>query len=182
MEEDEFDYLKPISSSDKSVLKNLSQMGEKLKELNLRMLQLQAEADQAKKEYEHYANVIMPQEMFSVGIDSITLSSGGAIRVKHNFYCQPNKNPADKKIIADWLRANGGEHLIKCEASVSPDDIAVLESAGIPYIESTSVNTASLKAFLKDKIGATSGIQQINVEDIPKCIHFQEVTTVELEV
>ena len=80
-----FDYLNPINSADKGVLKNLSQMGEKLKELQLKMLETQTLAEQAKKEYEHYANVIIPQEMFSAGIDSIGLASGGSLKIKRNF-------------------------------------------------------------------------------------------------
>lgn len=181
--EQNLDYLdQAIEQSDKTVLKNLSQMGEKLKELQIKMLETQALADQAKKEFEHYANVIIPQEMFSAGVDSIGLSSGGSLKVKRNFYCQPNKNPEDKKKIVEWLRANGGGHLVKHDASVAAEDMDMLQKNGIPFIENTSVNTTSLKAFLKDKIGATTGVQQIAVEDIPACIHFQEVTTVELEM
>lgn len=181
--EQNLDYLdQGLAQSDKTVLKNLSQMGEKLKELQLKMLETQALADQAKKEFEHYANVIIPQEMFSAGVDSIGLASGGSLKVKRNFYCQPNKNIEDKKKIVEWLRANGGGHLVKHDASVAAEDMDKLQQNGIPFIENTSVNTTSLKAFLKDKIGATTGVQQIAVEDIPACIHFQEVTTVELDI
>jgi hypothetical protein len=181
---DDLDYLTEcsIAQSDKTVLKNLSEMGEKLKELQLNMLKAQTEAERAKKEFEHYANVIIPQEMFSAGIDSISLVSGGSLKVKRNFYCQPNKNAEDRKKIVDWLRANGGDHLVKHDASVSAEDMDKLEANGIPFIENTSVNTTSLKAFLKDKLGVTTGVQQIDIKDIPECIHFQEVTTVELEV
>lgn len=184
MAENDFDYLtdNTISSQDKGILKNLSIMGEKLKELQCKMLAAQVEADRAKKEFEHYANVVIPQEMFSAGIDSIGLSSGGSLKIKRNFYCQPSKGDADRKKIVEWLRANGGDHLVKHNASVSAEDMSKLEQNGIPYIENTNVNTTSLKAFLKDKIGATTGIQQISIEDIPACIHFQEVTTVEIEV
>lgn len=182
--EENLDYLTDtaIKQEDKGVLKNLSEMGEKLKQLQLKMLETQTLAEAAKKEYEHYANVIIPQEMFSAGVDSIGLATGGSLKVKRNFYCQPNKNEADRKKIVEWLRANGGGHLVKHDASVSAEDMEKLDAQGIPYIENTSVNTISLKAFLKDKIGATTGIQQIAVEDIPTCIHFQEVTTVELEI
>lgn len=181
---DEFleEQTQSISTSDRSVLKNLSSMGEKLKQLQLQMLEAQAAAEQAKKEYEHYANVLIPMEMFSAGVDSIGLASGGTLKVKRNFYCQPNKNDADRKIIAEWLRKNGGEHLIKHDATVSAEDMDTLDAQGIPYIENTSVNTTSLKAFIKDKLGVTTGVQQITTDDIPKCIHFQEVTTVELDV
>ncbi len=171
-----------INQQDQSILKNLSQMGEKLKELQLKMLEAQAEAERTKKEFEHYANVIIPQEMFSAGVDSIGLASGGSLKVKRNFYCQPNKNAEDKAIIAKWLRENGGGHLVKHDASVSAEDMDKLKDNGIPFIENTSVNTTSLKAFIKDKIGATTGVQQIKPEDIPACIHFQEVTTVELDI
>lgn len=183
MAENDFDYLDAgIQQQDGAVLKNLSQMGEKLKELKIAMDAAAATAEQTKKAYEHYANVIIPQQMFSAGIDSIGLSSGGSLKVKRNFYCQPNKNEADRKTIVKWLRENGGGHLVKHDASVSAEDMDKLDAQGIPYIENTSVNTISLKAFLKDKIGATTGVQQISIDDIPACIHFQEVTTVELEV
>lgn len=182
--EDNFDYLTDgnISGQDKKVLSNLSEMGEKLKELKLNMLKCQADLDAAKKAYEHYANVIIPQEMFSAGVDSIGLSSGGALRVKRNFYCQPNKNPDDRATIAKWLRDNGGEYLVKHNATVSADDMDKLQENDIPFIENTDVNTNSLKAFLKDKIGATTGVQQITIDEIPACIHFQEVTTVEIDI
>ena len=180
--EDFLNEMSSIKSSDKRVLSNLSQMGETLKELHIKMLEAQTAAEQAKKAYEHYANVVIPQEMFSAGIDSIGLTSGGSLKIKRNFYCQPNKNEADKKKIVDWLRANGGDYLVKHSASVAPEDMDKLEANNIPFAEKTDVNTISLKAFLKDKIGATTGIQQISIDDIPECIHFQEVTTVELEV
>lgn len=184
MAEDDYDYLteSTFSSQDKNVLKNISVMGEKLKELKSNMLKAQAVAEQAKKEFEHYANVILPQEMFSAGVDSIGLNSGGTLKVKRNFYCQPNKNFADRKKIVEWLRANGGEHLVEHNATVSAEDMDKLEQNNITFIENTEVNTNKLKAFLKDKIGATTGIQQIDIKSIPECIHFQQVTTVELEV
>lgn len=184
-ESNDFDYLTEgatIASQDQNVLKNLSQMGEKLKELKIAMETAAAQAEQSKKAYEHYANVVIPQQMFSAGVDCIGLSSGGMLKVKRNFYCQPNKNAEDKAKIVKWLRENGGDYLVKHDATVSAEDMDKLEANGIPYAENTSVNSQSLKAFLKDKIGATTGVQQIDIKDIPECIHFQEVTSVELEV
>ena len=178
---DDFDYLS-IKNEDRQVLSNLSAMGEQLKAFKQEMLETQAAADAAKKKYEHYANVVIPQEMFSAGIDSISLSSGGKLSIKHNFYCQPNKNAEDRKKIVEWLRANNGGHIIEHDATVSADDMSKLSSNNIPFIENTVVNTARLKSFIKDGIGATTGVQQFTIDDIPACIHFQEVTTVELEV
>lgn len=171
-----------FESTDKQVLKNLAKMGEKLKELQLAKNAAEAEAERAKKEYEHYANVILPQEMFSAGVDSLGLSSGGTLKVKHNFYCQPNKNEADRKVMWDWLKDNGGEYLLKESYSVGKESVDILKENNIPYTEACNFNTSSLKSFLKDKLGVTTGVQQITLEDIPQCMHFQEVTTVEIDL
>lgn len=179
--ENDLSYLN-ISSEDKNVLKNLSQMGEQLKALKQKMLEAAELADAAKKEYEHYANVVVPQEMFSAGVDSLSLASGGTLSIKHNFYCQPNKNADDRKKIVEWLRAHNGGHIVEHDATVSSEDFDKLSETGIPFIENTVVNTARLKSFLKDGIGATTGVQQFTIEDIPACIHFQEVTTVEVNI
>lgn len=178
---DEYDYLS-IKSEDKQVISNLAEMGEQLKALKIAAEEAAVNAERAKKAYEHYANVIIPAEMFSAGINSISLKTGGTLSIKHNFYCQPNKNAEDRKKIVEWLRANDGGHIIEHDASVSAEDMDKLDKNGIPYIENTSVNTAKLKSFIKDGIGATTGVQRFTIDDIPACIHFQEVTTVDIEV
>lgn len=178
---DDFEYLR-VEQKDKQVLSHLKEMGEKLKSLKLHMLETQDIADKAKKEYEHYANVLIPAEMTACGIDSVSLSSGGKLSVVRKFYCQPNKNEADRKIIVDWLRSHNGSHLIEAEAKVSQDDIEKLKLDDIPYIEQTTINTNKLKAFLKDAIGTTTGVQQFDITEIPACVHFQEVTTTEIDI
>ena len=180
---DELGYLtEGMQQNDKQVLKNLSQMGEQMMKLRKDMLTKEAEYEAAKKEYEHYANVILPQEMFSVGLTSITLANGGQINVQHKYYCQPNKNDDDRKLMSDWLRGHQGEHLIKSQASVSSEDIDKLKEQGIPFTEKNDINTNSLKSFLMDGLGLKGGVQKFTVEDIPPCIHFQEVSFAELSM
>ena len=157
-------------------------MGEQLKKLKEKQLAAEAAAENAKKEFEHYANVVIPSEMHSCGVNSISLASGGSLSIKHNFYCQPNKNAEDRKKIVEWLRAHNGDHIIEHDATVSADDMDKLSANDIPFIENTVVNTQRLKSFLKDGIGATTGVQQFTIEDIPACVHFQEVTTVEIDM
>lgn len=178
---DDLSYLS-VDSKDKKVLKNLSKMGEHLFELRKNMLAKEAEYEQSKKEYEHFANVILPQEMFSVGLTSMTLANGGQINVQHKYYCQPNKNDADRKIMTDWLKEHQGEHLIKAIANVDKADIDKLKEQNIPFTEKTDVNTNALKAFLTDGLGLKGGVQKFTVEDIPACIHFQEVSFAELTI
>lgn len=178
---EDFDYLN-VENNDKQVLKHLAEMGEQLKKLKEKQLAAEAAAENAKKEFEHYANVVIPSEMHSCGVNSISLASGGSLSIKHNFYCQPNKNAEDRKKIVEWLRAHNGDHIIEHDATVSADDMDKLSANDIPFIENTVVNTQRLKSFLKDGIGATTGVQQFTIEDIPACVHFQEVTTVEIDM
>jgi hypothetical protein len=179
---DEFLQNVGIETSDKSILKNLTALGEKLKELKKTMILKQDEADAAKKEYEHYANVILPQEMLNCNVEALSLSSGGTIKIKRNYYCQPNKNLEDRAKIAQWLKEHGGEYLIEEACRVDKTSKDKLNAAGIPFIYDSTVNTTKLKSFIKDKLGVSTGTKSIEMEDIPACIHFQEVTTVEMEV
>jgi len=165
-----------------AMLKNLSEMGERLKQLKLDMDVAEAQYSDAKKAYEHYANQILPMEMFTAGVAEVKLMSGGTMSYVRKFYCQPNKNDTDKQVMSMWLRENGGEHLIKEKASVDASQMDALRASGIPYVEISDFNTNSLKAFLTDKIGAKGGIAQIQVQDIPACMHFQEVGIVTIDV
>jgi len=177
---DQFDYL--ATDEDKNVLKNLARMGDHLKELKLKMIKAEAEFKQAQKEHDYYASSVLPMEMFNAGVSEIKLMSGGMMTYERKFYCQPNKNAADKQIMADWLRTVDGGHLVKETATVDGSQMEALRVAGIPFTEIDDINTNSLKAFLKDKIGANGGMVQIQIQDIPDCMHFQEVGLVSIEV
>ena len=176
----DFDYLS--TSQDTAVLKNLAEMGDHLKKLKLDMIKKEAEYNQAKKEYEYYASSVLPMEMFNANVAEVKLMSGGIMTYERKFYCQPNKNDTDKRIMAEWLRANDGAHLIKEAAKVDGAQISLLKESGIPFIEIADMNTNSLKAFLKDRIGANGGTVHIQISDIPECMHFQEVGIVNIEV
>lgn len=174
---DDLGYM--VTETDKQVLANLSTMGDKLKELKIKMDEAQAIADQAKKEYEHYANVLLPAEMFAAGVDSLGLASGGMLKVTRKYYCQPNKNEADKKIMSDWLKQYGGEHILDQKAEM-PIDVA--KESGLPFVEINAINTNRLKAFLKSLLGVDGSTKQVSLEDIPACMHFQEVSQVTIEM
>ncbi len=173
------DYL--IAPTDKNVLQNLSKMGSHLKALKVKMVEAEAVYEAAKKEYDYYANSVLPMEMYNAGVSTLELMDGGILRYERKFYCTPNKNEADKKKIADWLRANGGEFLIKERAAVDAAQIPLLVNARVPFTEICDFNTNSLKAFLKDKLGAGGGLAQITPEQIPAEIHFQEQGMVTIE-
>lgn len=169
-----------IVSDDRAVLAHLSDMGNMLKKLKEKQDAAEAAFDAAKKEYLHYANVIIPAEMHSCGVEAVTLSTGGTLKLKHNYYCQPNKNATDRKTICDWLKKHSGEHIIERKVVTSENAMDVLDSNNIGYIEDVSVNTQKLKSFLKDGLGVSSGMQQFTIDDIPSCIHFSDITIAEV--
>jgi hypothetical protein len=84
--------------------------------------------------------------------------------------------------MAEWLRNNGGQHLVKASGRVSEAQLEKLIAAEIPFTEVDDINTNSLKAFLKAGIGAGSGLVQFQIQDIPSCMHFQEVGVVSIDV
>jgi hypothetical protein len=180
--QNEGDYL--VGDTDKNVLKNLASMGAHLKELKVKMLQAEALFDAAKQEYEYYSNSVLPMEMYNAGVSRLDLLDGGTMIYERKYFCTPNKNEADKKKMADWLKVQGGEHLIKERAAVDASKFEALKAAGIPFTEICDFNTNSLKAFLKDKLGAsaTGGVAQIQISDIPECMHFQEAGTVSIDI
>jgi hypothetical protein len=178
----DYDFLETASKPSDNVIKHVSEMCEHLKQLKIKMVEAEALFESAKKEYEHYANTVLPNEMFNAGIVDMTLVTGGRVTVEHNYYCQPNKNDDDMAVMAEWLNAHGGGHLVKEQCLVDKLDANKLDDNNIPHIDKRSINTNSLKAFLKDKLGLSNGTQQINIDDIPKCMHFSDVITTKIEM
>jgi hypothetical protein len=178
---EDFDYM--VQSSDENVLKNLSEMGEHLKELRLRLLRAEAEYEDAKKEYNYYASSVLPMTMFNAGVSELKLMSGGKMTYERKFHCTPNKNEADKQRLALWLKEHGApDKLIQHRAAVDASQIDHLQESGIPFTEISDFNTLSLKSFLMDLIGAKGGTPQVQIVDIPDCAHFSEEGVVSIEI
>jgi translation initiation factor 2 alpha subunit (eIF-2alpha) len=133
------------------------------------------------QEYDTYRFQTLPAAMQSAGVLSVTTSDGHNIEVKNKFYCNPNKNDNDRKVIGEWLKKYGAEHLIKKMALVDGAQLDELKETGVPYVEKWDMNTNSLKAWIKDQLGlGKAGVAQISTSDIPECIHFIQVDEVEL--
>jgi hypothetical protein len=171
-----------VADTDSGVLSNLADMGAHLKELKIKLLETEAAYDSAKKEYDYYAATVLPTALMNAGVSRVDLMDGGVMEYERKYFISPNKNERDKAIMAAWLREHGGEHLIKERAAVDAAQIQKLDAAGIPYTEICDFNSNSLKAFLKDQIGASGGVAQIQISDIPEVIHFQEAGVVTIEV
>lgn len=177
----DLDYF-TMTEANAGLVKNLAEMGNQLKQLKLKYIEAEALCQAAKKEYEYYAENILPTEMFNAGVQEVKLATGGVIRYEKKYYCQPNKNEEDKRKIAEWLRTQGGDSLIKARAAVDASQIPKLNEAGVQYTEINDFNTQTLKAFIRDLLGENGGEVKIKIEDIPACVHFQEHATVEVDL
>lgn len=173
------DYL--VTEADTSVLKNLAEMGEHLQELQLKMLKCEAAYEQAKGEFLHYQNSVLPLALYNANVTSVGLANGNSIKAVTKYHCSIAKN-ADKKKLADWLIEHGGDYLINKQAVVSGEVIKELKAKQIPYIEQDDMNTNSIKKFLKELLGEGTGEAKIDITDIPKDFHFFREQSVELVV
>jgi hypothetical protein len=152
-----------------------------MKRLQLDMVAAEAAYHHARDEYERYKSTVVIATFVNAGIEQIQDDDGNIVKLESKFYLKPNKNDDDRIIIENWLKANGGEHLLKHEAHVSAEQIDKLKEADIPFADKTDVNTNSLKAHILDLLGyKKGGIARIKLEDIPDCFHF--VVAQELEV
>jgi hypothetical protein len=169
------DYL--VAEQDQNVLKNLSEMGERLRNLKIKLLEAETRAEEAKKEYEYYASTVLPMAMYNAGVDSIGLATGGTLTLDRKFRCTPNKNAEDRAVQTAWLRRYNLDSLINESALVSGTKIEQLKQSDIPFVEVDEINTNKVKAAIIDLLGMKKGsVAKIQLSDIPACFHFQEVT------
>ena len=170
-----------VSESDKQVLGNIRDMAQHLKDLALNVVSAEAALKEAKEAYDNYRFKVLPTEMLSAGIQTVTLEDGSTISIKNKFYCNPNKNEEDRRAIAAWLKQRGAEHLIKTSAVVDGAQLDKLKDADVPYVEMLYMNTNSLKAWIKSQLGVDGGDVHFNIADIPECIHFSQVDEAEIK-
>ncbi len=64
-----------FTAENAGMLKNISTMGAKLKELQLKMLKAETAYTEAKKEYEYYSSTVLPTEMFNAGVTARSFTS-----------------------------------------------------------------------------------------------------------
>lgn len=131
-----------------------------LKEADLALLEIQVE--NCKKRINAIQLQELPDAMNDVGLNSFTLSNGTRIDVKPFYQCSvSDTEPSLKAQALAWLEAEGVgsliKHEFKCnlskEASALAKELeAFLESKEIDYKDGQSINAATLKSFMKERI------------------------------
>jgi hypothetical protein len=182
MEGNSYDYLEDevLSGVDTAVLSNLSVMAEKLSALKDARDRAEEALKKAAAAYDEYRLQVLPTAMLSAGVQEVTTPDGKRIAVKNKYYCNPNKNEADRLRIGQWLYSHGAGDLIKQTAVVDGEQLARLSANKIPYVEKWDMNTNSLKAWIKDQLGVNGGVASLSMDEIPDCVHFVQVDEVEI--
>lgn len=163
----------PDVSQTTAFMKDVLEKIKVMRKLEFKAIELQEQADKAKQDYEKYKASTVVAAMTSAGVYTLQDENGLTIKLENNYFLQPNKNDADRKLIAEWLKKQGGDHLLKHQGIVPEGELEKLKAANIPFDDKTDVNTNSLKAFLLDALGVKKGgVAKIKLEDIPECMHF----------
>lgn len=129
------------------------------------------ELKKIKAGYETLKRVTIPSYFKTHGLNIIGLESGETITIKEVVTCSQGKDEAKLREAYQWLKDNGGEHLVKEQLSIiSPTSelLDLLDNAGVEYDIGQTVNTNSLKPWLAEKLGKKSSVATIKQEDVPK--------------
>jgi len=154
------------------VMKELRAMAEQMTKLEFEYVTLQEKAEQAKKIYDEFRCVTLPNAFRLAGVTGLETTSGARVSIERKYYCSPNKNEEDQNTMCEWLEQVGGDDLIKRQAIVDQAKIPDLIAAGIPHTQKRDVNTNSLKAWLKRAVGEGGNVATVKLEDVPPCMHF----------
>lgn len=150
----------------------LAAMADTLTKLEFEYVTALEKMEQAKKIYDEFRCVTLPNAFRMAGLLGVVTTHGARVTIERKYYCTPNKNEEDQKIMIDWLEKNGGKDLIKRQAIVDATKIPLLVELKIPHTQKRDVNTNSLKAWLKREVGENNNVANIKIEDVPPCMHF----------
>ena len=137
--------------------------------------------EEKKKQYREIETVILPDMMTGIGIKKFTLGDGSEITIKDVVQASLPSRGAILKAqgderdalidrnhrALDWMRANGGEAIIKNNISVDfgkgQDEIAdrfvdFCKEIGMEYDRSTTVHNASLTSYIKEKLASGANV------------------------
>jgi hypothetical protein len=170
----EFEFLEEDGMENDAMLM-VSTWGKELCTLKAEYELALAAMEDAKNRYEDFRCKFLPQQMSIRGIKGLQLDNGLSLDVVTKFHCTPNKNKEDREKMRIWLEEHNGGDLISEELKVSSIHADKLVEIGVPYEEEVNINTNSLKAWLKGELGHNGGVANIDISDIPSCVHFVEL-------
>ena len=118
------------------------------------------------------ATEVIPTIFKANNIMGLDLNDGSKVSIEEHLVVQLIKDEKRRALALAWLENNGGEDLIKSVLTIDDPSVALLEAlnnSGVLYSMSKDVNTNSVKAWLREKLGLKDGyIATLEQKDVPK--------------
>lgn len=115
----------------------------------------------AKEKYEQ--EVKKTSELLRLnGLEALKCEDGSQLELVQNVRCSISKSGKDS--VAQWLRQQGAERLVKSQLVVDSSHSSELKNMGIAYDEEVEMNTNSVKAWVKGEME----MGNVSVSDLPK--------------
>jgi len=160
----------PLNSS---VMDNVAAMAKALKDAEQDVIDTEQAFKDAKTRLQTVKDTIT-QYYSTLGISKLTLSTGEEVSVEEKLTASQGKDEAALKLFYRWLEAHDGAYLIKKKLEVEElnaaftDDLKKLGYVeGKDFAVKETVNTASLKSYLSEKLGRKSAVATIQFADVP---------------
>ena len=106
----------------------------------------------------------LPDAMKAIGMNSFQMTNGASIKIVPFYQCSvSDSDPTNKAKALKWLRTNEAgsliKHEFKCALGVEAEKLVVslrgfLNKKQIVFKDGQSVNAATLKSFMKERIEA----------------------------
>lgn len=140
-------------------LQEISDLAKTQVDYEKRIEQLESTLSELKDKLRNVSEVLIPEAMLSVGMESFKLSDGTSVKIE-KYYA--GKIPEDKQDEAfAWLRQTGNDSLIKrevkCQFGKGEDQeaqiaIQALQDLGLNPTDKASVHPMTLKSFIRENV------------------------------
>ncbi len=165
-------FLDEVDSTPVNALDEVMAYVTELEQVRSRREELENELAEVKKRERDIAEGELPEYMLSHGLEKLSLSNGKTVSIKEDLTVKLPENETNRNISLAWLSENGAGELIKDELTVQDPDEALkeqLRQREIVFATQRSINTNSLKAWFRKKLGLSKGaMQEIVQTDVPK--------------
>jgi len=154
-------------------LKEISELTHVLVDLRKDINQAEDQLKELKENERVLSREDIPNLILAIGITSITLDTGEKVSIEEDLYVVlPKKDFTKRNESLKWIAKNGGGGLIKEEVVVEDPENNLLKfliKEDIPFDKNKGIHPATLKSFIKSKLGITKGsLQEVELSDIPK--------------
>jgi hypothetical protein len=151
------DYEAEIDAPDNAQLALISALAAKQVRLETEVAQAEFELKKKQKELRQVQEVDLPEAMKAAGCKAYTTSEGRGITIKEDIAASLAEGKKDAAIA--WLRENGHGDIVKQDVIISfgkgqeaeaNELVADLADDGYIPLQKTDVNTATLKALIRE--------------------------------